>query len=46
VKTALVHGIQVIFFAGAVVMSCAILVNVFLREVPLQKVMKVEADIG
>jgi len=36
VKYSLVHGIQLIFFAGAILMASAILVNLLLREVPLR----------
>jgi EmrB/QacA subfamily drug resistance transporter len=36
VKFSLVHGIQVIFLAGAVIMSFAVLWNLTLREIPLR----------
>jgi EmrB/QacA subfamily drug resistance transporter len=36
VKVSLVHGIQVIFFTGAVIMTLAVLLNFALREVPLR----------
>jgi MFS family permease len=36
VKFSLVHGIQVIFFTGAIIMSAAVLLNLVLREVPLR----------
>ncbi len=36
VKFSLVHGIQVIFFWGAVIMSAAVLLNLALREIPLR----------
>ncbi|HML18654.1 MAG TPA: MDR family MFS transporter [Bryobacteraceae bacterium] len=36
VKTSLVHGIHTIFVVGAAIMTCAILVNFALRELPLR----------
>jgi len=36
VKFSLAHGIQVIFIAGAVIMTAAILWNLTLREIPLR----------
>jgi MFS family permease len=36
VKTSLVHGLQLIFVASAVLMSLAILLHVFLKNVPLR----------
>jgi MFS family permease len=36
VKFSLVHGIQVIFFVGAIIMSAAVLLNFALREIPLR----------
>jgi EmrB/QacA subfamily drug resistance transporter len=36
VKFSLAHGIQVIFIAGAVIMSLAVLWNLTLREIPLR----------
>ena len=36
VKFSLVHGIQEIFFVGALIMSAAVVVNLALREVPLR----------
>jgi EmrB/QacA subfamily drug resistance transporter len=37
VRTALLHGLQHIFFASAVIMSLAILLHVALRDVPLRR---------
>ncbi len=42
VRVALIHGLQVIFFAGAVAMALGIIVNLLLPEVPLRTV-EVEA---
>ena len=36
VRSSLVHGLQVIFFVGAVIMVAAVLLNAMLREVPLR----------
>lgn len=36
VKFSLVHGIQVIFFVGAIITSVAVLLNFALREIPLR----------
>lgn len=36
VRTSLVHGLQLIFFSSAVVMTAAIVLNVLLRNVPLR----------
>jgi EmrB/QacA subfamily drug resistance transporter len=36
VRSSLVHGLQVIFFVGAVIMVAAVLLNSMLREVPLR----------
>ena len=36
VKLSLVHGIQTIFFVGAIIMTAAVLVNFLLREIPLR----------
>jgi EmrB/QacA subfamily drug resistance transporter len=46
VRGALVHGIHAIFFVGAVIMCCAVVLNVFLPEVPLKGKMAVEPEIG
>jgi EmrB/QacA subfamily drug resistance transporter len=37
VRTALMHGLQHIFFASAVIMSLAVLLHVALRDVPLRR---------
>jgi MFS family permease len=37
VRTALLHGLQHIFFASAVIMSLAVLLHVALRDVPLRR---------
>ena len=37
VRDALVHGLHTIFFIGALLMAVGIVVNLFLREVPLKK---------
>ena len=36
VRASLVHGLQVIFVVGAVIMTAAVVVNVMLREIPLR----------
>ena len=36
VKTALMHGLQVIFFWSAVIMTASILLHLFLRSEPLR----------
>ena len=36
VRTSLIHGLQVIFFVGAVIMTAAVVVNLLLREVPIR----------
>ncbi len=36
VRVSLVHGIQVIFLVGAIIMSAAVVLNLFLREIPLR----------
>jgi len=36
VRTALVHGLQLIFLSSAVIMTAAIALNVLLRNVPLR----------
>ncbi len=46
VRISLVHGIHAIFFVGAIVMSCAVVLNAFLREVRLKGKMAVEPEIG
>jgi EmrB/QacA subfamily drug resistance transporter len=46
VRGALVDGIHAIFFAGAIVMCCAVVLNAFLREVPLKGKMQAEPEIG
>lgn len=38
VRSSLVHGLQVIFFAGAVAMVFGIVINLMLKEVPLKSV--------
>jgi hypothetical protein len=37
VRTALMHGLQRIFFASAVIMSLAVLLHLALRDVPLRR---------
>jgi MFS family permease len=37
VRTALLHGLQEIFFASAVVMCAAVVLNIMLRNVPLRR---------
>jgi hypothetical protein len=37
VRNALVHGLHAIFVIGALLMAVGLVVNLFLREVPLQK---------
>jgi hypothetical protein len=46
VRTALVHGIHEIFFVGAIIMCGAVVLNSFLREIPLRGRMPVEPEIG
>ncbi len=46
VRTSLVHGIHAIFFVGAIIMCGAVVLNAFLREVPLKSRMSVEPEIG
>jgi EmrB/QacA subfamily drug resistance transporter len=46
VRIALVHGIHAIFVVGAIIMSCAVVLNAFLREVRLKSKMTVEPDVG
>jgi len=46
VRTALVHGIHEIFFVGAIIMCAAVVLNLFLREIPLRGKMPVEPEIG
>jgi EmrB/QacA subfamily drug resistance transporter len=36
VRTALMHGIHLIFVVGAVIMSAGVLINLMLREIPLR----------
>lgn len=36
VKTSLDHGIEFIFFIGAIILSAAVVVNFFLKEIPLR----------
>jgi hypothetical protein len=36
VKSSLDHGIEFIFFIGAIILSAAVLVNFFLKEIPLR----------
>ena len=43
VRNALVHGLHAIFVIGALLMVVAVVVNLFLREVPLQKRAQVES---
>ena len=45
VRIALIHGIHAIFVVGAIIMSCAVVLNVFLREVQLKSRM-VEPEVG
>ena len=46
VRIALVHGIHQIFVVGAVIMAAAVILNAFLREVPLRGRINVEPEIG
>ncbi len=46
VRTSLVHGIHEIFFVGAIIMCGAVVLNAFLREVPLRGRMPAEPEIG
>jgi len=46
VRTSLVHGIHAIFVVGAIIMCGAVVLNTFLREVPLKGRMSVEPEIG
>jgi EmrB/QacA subfamily drug resistance transporter len=45
VRMALVHGIHAIFVVGAIIMAGAVILNAFLREVPLKSRM-VEPEVG
>jgi EmrB/QacA subfamily drug resistance transporter len=45
VRLALIHGIHAIFVVGAIIMSCAVVLNAFLREVRLKSRM-VEPEVG
>jgi hypothetical protein len=36
VKTALEHGVEFIFFIGAIILSAAVVLNFFLKEIPLR----------
>lgn len=46
VRTSLVHGIHAIFVVGAIIMAGAVVLNAFLREVPLKSRMNVEPEVG
>jgi EmrB/QacA subfamily drug resistance transporter len=46
VRVALIHGIHAIFVVGAIIMCCAVVLNTFLREVPLKSRMHVEPEVG
>ncbi len=46
VRIALVHGIHEIFFVGAIIMCAAVVLNIFLREIPLRGRMPAEPEIG
>ena len=47
VRIALIHGLQVIFFAAAVLMTAAVVLNATLREVPLRgRAVKHEESLG
>jgi EmrB/QacA subfamily drug resistance transporter len=46
VRIALVHGIHEIFVVGAIIMSCAVVLNAFLREVRLKSNMNIEPEVG
>jgi hypothetical protein len=37
VRTGLLHGLQRIFFASAVLMTLAVFLHLFLRDVPLRR---------
>jgi EmrB/QacA subfamily drug resistance transporter len=37
VKTSLEHGVEFIFFIGAIILTAAVVVNFFLKEIPLRK---------
>jgi hypothetical protein len=45
VRLSLIHGIHAIFVVGAIIMSCAVVLNAFLREVRLKSRM-VEPEVG
>jgi len=45
VRLSLIHGIHAIFVVGAIIMSCAVVLNAFLREVQLKSRM-VEPEVG
>ena len=45
VRISLIHGIHAIFVVGAIIMSCAVVLNAFLREVQLKSRM-VEPEVG
>jgi hypothetical protein len=46
VRLALIHGIHAIFVVGAIVMCGSVVLNAFLREVPLRRKMTADPDAG
>jgi EmrB/QacA subfamily drug resistance transporter len=46
VRASLVHGIHATFVIGAIILSAAVVLNAFLREVPLRSGMPVEPEVG
>jgi len=46
VRLSLIHGLHAIFVVGAIIMSCAVVLNAFLREVRLKSRMNVETEVG
>jgi hypothetical protein len=43
VKTSLEHGVEFIFLVGAIILSAAVVVNFFLKEIPLRRGTPTEA---
>jgi EmrB/QacA subfamily drug resistance transporter len=46
VRVSLIHGIHAIFVVGAIIMCGAVVLNAFLKEVPLKSRMPTEPEIG
>ncbi len=46
VKTSLEHGVEFIFFIGAIILTAAVVVNFFLKEIPLRKGSPAEAPVS